>query len=615
MKLKSVLVVVRHNTQLGGDLQLARREFDALIGQAGDVIASRAEVVDCLCGLWEAGVVELAPNTPMVACRYTDVPAAAIVRLLRRSAFAQEVFVVESRDNICGAFISECPMPCHEVRELPGCYIVVALSQSYIIESEAALDSGMMHGRIAATVELLLQPYINRRLTPSANRLRRAKKTTLSLSHDLHIYKAKFFPRMVRALLNIFGHDGAKVLDPYCGSGTALLEASLLEMSSYGSDMDPICQLISRTKITPFLRKVNLSETLSRFENRLNQVNGKRVDFEFPAELRAKIERRDRIDQTAYLSEIIDQTSHLATALAGLRRDHPEEELFFTLASDAVTKKVRYRFVGVGNGRYTIEILRQPLLARMREKLIRSQQLTEVFSEIETRLNTKLGSVKVSPGDARDRKSWPVQDGVDVIMTSPPYLPASSGREHYAASRALAFSLLGYKPGEDGYFDTVLRHDSSGFDLGKFPESVRLMDYLESDSSEDADPQRDAMRFARKAVPTLQYLADMRQFFESAAQSLSANGVVLLVVAHHHTFYSHRRKELEHLVSGRALYAEIASDVGLELEEEIEMELMKAVTSRARPMAKEGYYESVLVFRNALSRPPIVPAGALPRVR
>ena len=47
--------------------------------------------------------------------------------------------------------------------------------------------------------------------------------------------------------------------------------------------------------------------------------------------------------------------------------------------------------------------------------------------------------------------------GVDVIVTSPPYIPASSGREHYASSRALAFAVLGYRPGEDGYFDTVLR--------------------------------------------------------------------------------------------------------------------------------------------------------------
>lgn len=598
MILQRVLAVVRHNTELGGDLRLARREFDALIGKAGKVVPTRAAVLECLGGMWAADAVELSPSDTMVACRYSNVPKEAAERLLKRSAFAQEVFIIDRREKVRAAFLGDCALPCAEVRELSGDVGVVALSQSYVIESEAALDSSVMTGRIAATARLLLDPYVSHRLTPKATRLRRAKNTTLSLSHDLHIYKAKFFPRMIRALLNIFGREGATVCDPYCGSGTALLEASLLGMKSYGSDIDPICYLISRTKVTPFVRDISLTKALERFEGQLERVNGQRVESTFPPELRAKIERRDRIDQTAYLDEIVDQSNRLATVLAGLRRDHPEEELLFTLASDAVTKKVRYRFIGIGNGRYTIEITRQPLLERMREKVARSKQLTGVFGEIEDLLKTKLGTVNVSLGDARDRHTWPLKEGVDVMVTSPPYLPASSGREHYASSRALAFSVLGYHPGEDGYFDTVMREDDALVDLTKYPEASRLMTYLESDADDDADPQRDAMRFARKALPTRQYLGDVHRFFENARESLSADGVLLLVVAHHHVFYSHRRQELEHVVSGRDLYAEIAMDAGLELIEEIEMELKKAATSHARPMAKESYYESILVFRS-----------------
>lgn len=600
MKLQTIAIVVRHNTQLSGDLHLAQREFDVLIGTTGQAITSRAEFVELLGKSWEATVVELPTDGMMLARQYVDVPFAAVDRVLSRSAFAQEIFVLDRRKKALNAFLAVCPLPCHAISDLA----VVALSQAYIIESEAVLDSSIMSGRIAATTELLLEPYVHQRLAPKSNRLRRAKKTTLSLSHDLHIYKAKFFPRMVRALLNIFGKEGATVFDPYCGSGTALLEASLLGLNSYGSDIDPICHLISRTKVAPFIRAEPLTAALKCFESRLHTGSNHRISFTFPKELHAKIERRDRKNNTAYLNEIIDETTLLATSLDGLRRDHPEEELFFTLASDAVTKKIRYRFIGVGNGKYTIEIVKQPLLQRMREKVSRSQQLAEVFNEITTKLNTKLGTVNVSRGDARDRTTWPVRENVDVIVTSPPYLPASSGREHYASSRALAFSVLGYRPGEDGYFDTVIREGEATPDLSKFPESNRLMTYLESDANEKADPQRDAMRFERKAVPTRHYLADMRRFFESAQHSLAPNGVLLLVVAHHHIFYSHRRGELEHLVSGRDLYAELAADVGLDLVEEIEMELKKAATTRARPMAKEDYYESVLVFKRSKYQAP-----------
>jgi methylase of polypeptide subunit release factors len=603
MKLQTIVIVVRHNTQLDGDFHLARREFDALMHATGQAITNRAEFVELLGEALDANFIELPADGPMVARRYVDIPFDAVERVLSRSAFAQEVFVLDRSEKTRAAFLAACPLPCHEVAGLAdglaGGALVVALSQAYIVESEAVLDRSIMSDRIAATTELLLAPYVHKRLTPKSNRLRRAKKTTLSLSHDLHIYKAKFFPRMVRALLNIFGKEGATVFDPYCGSGTALLEASLLGLNSYGSDIDPICHLISRTKVTPFVRAESLTEVLKCFEARLQTASKHKVRFSFPEELRSKIERRDRKDHTAYLNEIVDETALLAASLNGLRRDHPEEELFFTLASDAVTKKIRYRFIGVGNGKYTIEIIRQSLLERMREKVLRSQQLAGVFNEIATRLHTKLGAVTVSLGDARDRSTWPVREGVDVIVTSPPYLPASSGREHYASSRALAFSVLGYRPGEDGYFDTVMREEELTLDLARFPEADQLMTYLESDANEEADPQRDAMRFERKAVPTRHYLADMRRFFDGALQSLASDGVLLLVVAHHHIFYSHRRGELEHVVSGRDLYAELAADAGLDLVEEIAMELKKAASTRARPMAKEDYYESILVFKRS----------------
>ena len=41
------------------------------------------------------------------------------------------------------------------------------------------------------------------------------------------------------------------VLDPFCGSGTSLIEAQLCGHSAYGIDIDPIARLISKVKTTP----------------------------------------------------------------------------------------------------------------------------------------------------------------------------------------------------------------------------------------------------------------------------------------------------------------------------------------------------------------------------
>src|SRR5262249_10322825 len=44
-------------------------------------------------------------------------------------------------------------------------------------------------------------------------------------THGLHPYKGKFYPQLTKALINIAGVPlGARILDPFCGSGTALLE-------------------------------------------------------------------------------------------------------------------------------------------------------------------------------------------------------------------------------------------------------------------------------------------------------------------------------------------------------------------------------------------------------
>jgi hypothetical protein len=133
--------------------------------------------------------------------------------------------------------------------------------------------------------------------------------------------------------------------------------------------------------------------------------------------------------------------------------------------------------------------------------------------------------------------------------------------------------------------------------FGAYPEAARLLQYLASDASDSADPQRDAMRFLRKAIPTQQYLGDMAGFLRNAHAVLDPDGVMMLVVAHQHTFYSHRRQEIEHVVSGVDLYSEIAARAGLNLSEEISMELLKSAASRARPRAKDDYFESVLVLR------------------
>jgi site-specific DNA-methyltransferase (cytosine-N4-specific) len=67
--------------------------------------------------------------------------------------------------------------------------------------------------------------------------------------HGIHEYRGKFFPQLVRALINIAGlRRDSLVLDPMSGSGTTAVEALLLHCRARGLDINPLSVLLSRTK-------------------------------------------------------------------------------------------------------------------------------------------------------------------------------------------------------------------------------------------------------------------------------------------------------------------------------------------------------------------------------
>lgn len=79
-----------------------------------------------------------------------------------------------------------------------------------------------------------------------------AQRVSHSPIEGLHPYPAKFVADLPRALLHTLPIPaGTAVLDPFCGSGTTLVECQRLGMASVGVDLNPIACLISRVKTSP----------------------------------------------------------------------------------------------------------------------------------------------------------------------------------------------------------------------------------------------------------------------------------------------------------------------------------------------------------------------------
>ena len=72
-------------------------------------------------------------------------------------------------------------------------------------------------------------------------------------THGFHKYPAKFIPQVPRWAIDkyLVGQNEKLILDPFCGSGTTLVEGILAEHNVIGIDIDPLSALISKVKTTP----------------------------------------------------------------------------------------------------------------------------------------------------------------------------------------------------------------------------------------------------------------------------------------------------------------------------------------------------------------------------
>lgn len=85
-----------------------------------------------------------------------------------------------------------------------------------------------------------------------------ADAKTQQHAHGIHPYPAKFIPQIPRRLIKeLHPKDGTATFDPFCGSGTTLLESVMQGIPAIGVDINPLAVLLSKVKSRPLDEPLN----------------------------------------------------------------------------------------------------------------------------------------------------------------------------------------------------------------------------------------------------------------------------------------------------------------------------------------------------------------------
>ena len=237
-------------------------------------------------------------------------------------------------------------------------------------------------------------------------------------SHGLHEYKGKFFPQLVRSLINVAElNSDAIVGDPMCGSGTTAVEAVLSGHTAQVLDMNPLSVFMTRTKCEILkVRPRRLQSSFLELSERLSRAKPrKRLPYT------SKMEDSDQEYLNRWMSQdVLSALDTIAVAISEMRG--PSLRDFFKLSQSNILRKISWQ---------------KEADLRVRKDISKSTSFREVIAHFlkEAETNAKytaaflkqesssIGTVISHEGDARNvSEIW--DQRCDVVITSPPYATA-----------------------------------------------------------------------------------------------------------------------------------------------------------------------------------------------
>ena len=254
---------------------------------------------------------------------------------------------------------------------------------------------------------------------PAAPTSREAELDARPHIHGFHPYPARLHPATAAHLVGALSPEGGVVLDPFCGSGTVLVEARIAKREAWGFDLNPVAVALSKLKTRSF-RATEREAVLAASERACAVATERRL-----AKLGAS-RRYPREDVAHYDPHVLLELDGLR---AGIERLTPSVATrVVQLVLSSILTKLSRRDGDTGAGLRTTR-----LAAGYPTRLFMNKAKELVgFLELTAQLYRGAPSAHVMRADARSLRGAP-DDGVDLVVSSPPYPGVYDYVEHHRA--------------------------------------------------------------------------------------------------------------------------------------------------------------------------------------
>lgn len=233
---------------------------------------------------------------------------------------------------------------------------------------------------------------------------------TKRYTHCYHNYPAMMIPQVAERIIGKYAVKSSMLLDPYCGTGTSLVEANIKGINSIGTDINPLALLIARAKTASVNVQV-LDLFLKDFNNYMfthifnidtittviPEINN--IDFWFNKSVQLKL---------AVIKDFIDKIEDDVVA------DFFRVAFSETVRESSYTRNSEFKLFRISKDK--MQKFNPDVFGLMQSKLARNHRGLKSYGEVKTNATSSVFAI-----DSTKEIATIQDESVDIVVTSPPY--------------------------------------------------------------------------------------------------------------------------------------------------------------------------------------------------